>query len=432
MAPLPPGDTRDEVALRAAERVLAAAFGGRARLELLAPLVADTWRNRVLRCRLRGAGSGAPGTVVVKQPRSGYDPERGGWPTVGLLNEWAGLQFLGSLDVAPPLAPRFYGGDLAAGVIVLEDLTPAEGGPPAGVRDPELDPEIARFKTVLGGAENVFFALMRRDRPRAERLLLRSAAGLGRLHAATAGREAEYHRERAALGPEGPSPAAALTGALPRLREDLGRLGISRGPDFDGEAAAVAAAAAAPGPFRTYTHGDPCPGNDLVVGDAVGEVVRPIDFELGGFGHALRDGVYPLVFFPTCGSTGALPDAIASASLAAYRRELTRGVPGAGDDRRFDRAVVEMCSYWTLQTLCGGYGQHALGRALDGDRGWGRATMRARIVTRVHRFLAVVQERRGAGEMAAMAATMERLAERLAEVWPDAGEIRPYPAFASG
>ena len=97
------------------------------------------------------------------------------------------------------------GGDRAAGVIVLEDLTPA-GGEPAGVLDPALDPEIARFKTVLGGAENVFFALMRRDRSRAERLLLRAAAALGRLHVATAGREAEYRRLRTALGPEGPGP----------------------------------------------------------------------------------------------------------------------------------------------------------------------------------------------------------------------------------
>jgi hypothetical protein len=160
----------------------------------------------------------------------------------------------------------------------------------------------------------------------------------------------------------------------------------------------------------------------------VGEEVRPIDFELGGFGHALRDGVYPLIFFPTCGSTGALPDAVADAALAAYREELSRGVPDAGDDRRFDRAVVEMCAYWTLQTLCGGYGQYALGQALDGDREWGRATMRARIVTRVRRFLAVARQR---GDGGALVATLAQLAARLANAWPVAGEIRPYPAFAS-
>jgi hypothetical protein len=299
--------------------------------------------------------------------------------------------------------------------------------------DPELDPEIARFKTVLGGAENLFFALMRRDGSRAERLLLGSAAALGRLHAATAGREADYRRLRAALGPEGPSPSAALAAGLPQLREDLGRLGITPDAGFDREAAAVATAAGAPGTFRTYTHGDSCPGNDLVVGaamgGAVGEDVRLIDFELGGFGHALRDGVYPLTFFPTCGSTGALPDTVAAAALESYRQALSRGVPDAADDRRFDRAVVEMCAYWALQTLCGGYGQYTLGRALDGDREWGRATMRERLVTRVRRFLAVARHR---GDGGALVATMERLAARLAAVWPAAGEIRPYPAFASG
>src|SRR5215211_439665 len=105
----PVHDAGDAATLRAAEKVLATAFGSRGRLEVLAPLAEPTWRNRVLRCRVLGGGAGWPDTVVVKQPRAGYDPDRAEWQTVGLLNEWAGLHFLGSLGVTPPLAPRFYG-----------------------------------------------------------------------------------------------------------------------------------------------------------------------------------------------------------------------------------------------------------------------------------------------------------------------------------
>src|SRR5688572_3129019 len=131
-------DAGDAAALQTAERVLATAFAGRPRLELLTPLAAATWRNRVLRCRVLDAEPGVPDTVVFKQPRAGYDPDRAAWPTLSLLNEWAGLQFLGSLGLAPPLAPRLYGGDRAAGLVVLEDLTMLAEPAPAGPLDAEL------------------------------------------------------------------------------------------------------------------------------------------------------------------------------------------------------------------------------------------------------------------------------------------------------
>ena len=40
-----------------------------------------------------------------------------------------------------------------------------------------------------------------------------------------------------------------------------------------------------PGPFLAFTHGDPAPTNNHVAGDEV----RLLDFEYGGFRHALYD-----------------------------------------------------------------------------------------------------------------------------------------------
>lgn len=71
----------------------------------------------MLRCRLTSAPSGAPEAVIVK-----YVPQRHGEGCLGFLNEWAGLRFLSSLEIDPPVTPTFYGGDLQEGVLVLEDL----------------------------------------------------------------------------------------------------------------------------------------------------------------------------------------------------------------------------------------------------------------------------------------------------------------------
>jgi hypothetical protein len=86
-----------------------------------------------------------------------------------------------------------------------------------------------------------------------------------------------------------------------------------------------------------------------------------------------------------------------------------------------------MCAYWALRTLAGGYGQAALGQALIEDARWGWVTMRARIVTRLHRYLTIARTR---GEPDALTATLARLADHLARLWPDVGTIPLYPAFA--
>src|SRR5688572_6508397 len=96
-----------------------------------------------------------------------------------------------------------------------------------------------------------------------------------------------------------------------------------------------------------------------------------------------------------------------------------------------------MAAFWTLLTLTGIYGQASLGSALEGDAPWGRATMRARIGARLRRFISVAATARAAGVMpetdpgGALVETLQRLEARLRLVWPDAGGIPPYPAFAA-
>src|SRR5262249_17518841 len=136
--------------------------------------------------------------------------------------------------------------------------------------------------------------------------------------------------------------------------------------------AAVIAELTDPGPFLAYTHGDPCPDNDLLVDGAL----KLVDFEFGAYRHALIDGVYGRICFPTCWCVNRLPSSVAQEMEAAYRTALSQSCPAAADDRAFAHGIVAACVYWALRTC-----QFApLTILLDRDADWGIATMRQRVL----------------------------------------------------
>jgi hypothetical protein len=107
----------------AAERILQDYHKSAVRISNAELLTDLDRRNRLWRCSLDAASAQVPGTVIVKQVApSGYDPDHPDVEdTQRFFGDWAGAQFLsqGSEEMH---GPRFYGGDLQAGFIVLEDL----------------------------------------------------------------------------------------------------------------------------------------------------------------------------------------------------------------------------------------------------------------------------------------------------------------------
>ena len=73
-----------------------------------------------------------------------------------------------------------------------------------------------------------------------------------------------------------------------------------------------------------------------------------LDFEFARVGHALLDGVYGRVPFPTCWCIGQLPEHVTQVMERAYRTELAQGCPAARDDAHYARAVAEACAYWMI------------------------------------------------------------------------------------
>src|SRR5262245_38538776 len=176
MAGSPPPTDPDERVLRAAAAI--SAPGGGPVTVHGADLLASR-RSQVYRLRL-GGPPGTPATAILKvvhlapgRPYDPDDPDPEGRAAL-LHNEWAGYAWLGTLPALRGVTPRLLGGDRALGLLVLEDLGPGES-----------------LADLLLGSD-----------PVAARAGLQAyAATLGRLHAATAGRFAEYRAVRTALGP---------------------------------------------------------------------------------------------------------------------------------------------------------------------------------------------------------------------------------------
>jgi hypothetical protein len=379
----------------AASALLASSLGGGVRLDAGRPL---SGRDHVFRFALREGPAGAPASVIVKCPRphdgAAFNPDDAEGAAPLLFDDWAALQFLSAAAADAPVAPRYLAGERASGLLVIEDL---------------------------GAGESIDAFLLGADAPEAEQALVELARTLGRMHARTAGRQDEYNRLRDALGPRSAHSRGGDTRALgPKFLQSLQTLGVEAPAGLGADLDAVIAAMTDPGPFLAYTHGDPCPDNCLRVDGRI----RLIDFEVGGFRHALTDGVYGRIHFPTCWCVNRLPGQLPPRMEAVYRSELAQGCPAAADDALFRRGVVEACAFWGLVTCLGWYD---LEKMLEEDRTWGISTQRQRVLLRAPIVARLAAE---AGYLEALGVAFAALAERLRALWPpEAAEMPLYPAW---
>lgn len=358
---------------RVAERALAERWPG---VRLVADEVFDEHEGYVTAMRFRvDAPSELGETVVVKRPGNWapYDARSGDGTAPGTFNEWAALTFLDGTH----LAPRPLAFDPRTGVRVISDLGPG--------------PTLAD-------------ALLGDDREGAERAMLATARRLGRLHATTAARVEEFNAIRDRLGPHG---------TWYHLRSDVDRIGDMwrlLGVRVSSPAArridAALDAVREPGSFAAVTHADPCPDNVFLVGD---EAVL-IDFETAAPRHALIDGVYGHVPFPTCWCVNALPRQLRPRWEGEYRTAL-------GDPPGFDEAVGHAWLWWLLVSTA-----RLVERAADEDRTWGIATYRQRVVYRWDEFA-------DATSSAVLETLARDVVERTRTLWPDTEPLPLYPAF---
>ena len=375
--------------------MLSRSFGRDVRLGDAECLSDDGRRNLLLRCR--DLSGGPPASFIIKKvvPDANSPADAALWDARRFLSDRAGAEFLSAI-LSTPRTPRFYGGDDTSGFFVLEDL-----GEHRSLVEPLLEEHAAS----------------------AERALLSFSACLGSMHAESIGRSDSFERLLRGTSSQVGISAQMLTGFRERatqLREYLDGMGIRAVTGLSEEIEAVIAVVETPGPFHSYIHGDPCPDNVFWNG----EELRLIDFEFGGFGHALMDATYGRMLFPSCWCANRVPRDVVSRMERAYRAELVKGCTGAQEDELFESALTDVCGFWMLSSL-----SRHLANAIEADRTWGIATMRQRVLARLDAFIATAEEFNRRPALRGVAA---RLLEALREAWPDAPPLPLYPAFRNG
>jgi hypothetical protein len=362
-----------------AEEALSKACGDVVKLGALHPLGNPDRRNFIA---IAHCGDGGTRSVVLKATRSPtYDPAAESLLQIsGLAREWVATAYIAARTPGRKHGCALLAGDVSSGVLVFEDL----GADVSSLVDPLLN----------GTADG------------AERTLTLYATALARLHG-DAVDCFDAHRETFQSIFGAGRPVGRRGWRVESDAEIVTKL-IGGAPPAS-ELELLSSRLSDPGPWSSLIHGDPFPDNALVVDGRV----RLIDYEFARPSHALLDGIYWKIGFPTCWCAGRVPTDVEFRIDARYRDELGNSIPLARNDTAYRTELAYMAAVWLFTCL-----SWRLDEALKSDVRWGTWSIRGRLLWYLE---AVV-------EMTSAATATSWLSELKAR-WPDARPLGLYPAF---
>jgi hypothetical protein len=398
-----PSNSHVREMLAAAERLLSELYD--TAIRLVCGDLYTTGKSLVARFHLINPPSHLPLSVIAKRPLpSAQAPD---YFKAAFANEHAALEFLNTL-ADTTLAPHFYAGDERTGLILLEDLGTDEA---------------SSTQALLSGS----------DPARAEAALIEHASLIGRLHALTLNRHAEYIRVRSRLNPPPattelfsyPWPSARLKKSAATEIERTVRvyhaafeyLGIRPHAGVAEEIASVAAAVEEnPDTFLAFCQGDQNgPGGSI---KSEGRL-RLYDFDCASYRHALLEGVPART---TWGCFMRLPTRLEQPMERAYREELVVACAEAADDHFFHRALTQAAARWHIFQVL-----DRLTDCLTQDAPRGPTSRRQQYLAWMDAFIRLTEEY---AHMQALGASARELASRLRMLWPvEAHTLPTYLAF---
>jgi len=373
-----------------AEQVLSHRFGATIRLADPEHL-GGSGKSTVVRVRVASSPFSLPRTLVVKR----YGPA--GQQVVGdaFVQEAVSYQLFTAFSPEDRMCPEMFAHDGAVRLVVLEDL---------------------------GRAPTLENKLLGNDPKAAERALLSWSRSLGRLHASTAGREADFDALSRRLG------SSRVTDPL----SSAGHQAFEELPEVLADAIGVVTSGAAhrrasaaswlldSHSHRAFSPSDACPDNNVITSRGV----RFLDFEGGCWRNVLLDAGYLRVPFPTCWCSFTLPAGMTEAMVAAWRAEVRDVWPDLDDDAVLLPALLDaqllwvwVSTWWFLPRV-------------DQDDGPVESDARSprRSVALRSRWQQLARDAARAGEHDVVAQAHEVVAG-LVRRFGDRDELPAYPAF---
>ena len=390
--------------------ILEKRFNATIQMQSVVQLSEPQRRNLLLRIYLQSPHTQVPRSVILKQTLSQDSSKQEDDQIVGrFARDWAGLEFLSSLEVEHPITPQFYGGSTHHRFILIEDLG---------------ENHVSLVDSLTGGNKDV-----------AKEALSRFVKCLGQLHANGYGKTETYFKILKKIRPQAESQEEkyhiTLDKTFPRLESLLDQLHVTLSEGTQSEIAEVFKANFTPGPFTTLIHGDICPDN--LFDNRETNELRLIDFEWGFVKSALLDGTYLRMSFPTCWCAKRIPNELLPSLEEAYRQELIKTIPAAANDAEYNDAYVQACAFWMLKSVL--FIEDVLEHEENRPSGdippeslWKPEAnlLRPRVLSRLHAFINVAKQHQKLPQLVAMA---EQILRELHTRWPDSRPLDVYPAF---
>jgi hypothetical protein len=295
-----------------AEQVLSHRFGATIRLADPEHL-GGSGKSTVVRVRVASSPFSLPRTLVVKR----YGPADQQPVGDAFVQEAVSYQLFTAFSPEDRMCPEMFAHDGVARLVVLEDL---------------------------GRAPTLENKLLGNDPKAAERALLSWSRSLGRLHASTAGREADFDALSRRLGISRVTDPLSSAGhqafeELPELLADAIGVGTSGAAH---RRAANSSWLLDSHSHRAFSPSDACPDNNVITSRGV----RFLDFEGGCWRNVLLDAGYLRVPFPTCWCSFTLPAGMTEAMVAAWRAEVRDVWPDLDDDAVLLPALLDAQLLW--------------------------------------------------------------------------------------
>ncbi|RJO68366.1 kinase [Nocardia panacis] len=285
-------------------------------------------RTTVLRVRVAENAFSLPRTLILKQVRGSAADRRTGGLAPGVvsidsafLREAVSYQFTTALSREQRPGAYLIAHSLPDRLLVLSDLG-----------------ENTKLSAVLRSG----------SAPAVRNALMAFAQGLGRMHAATVGREADFvallRRVDVVHRVDGIAQQAesAIAEVPHLLRRELG----IEVPGEIAERIVRGNRLFSAGRLRAFSPSDLCPDNVLLNDEGA----RFLDYEWGGFRDATLDIAYALVSFPGCLCDFELSRERAHQMVEAWRSEVVGVWPALADDEVLAERILEARLIWVWLT----------------------------------------------------------------------------------